>query len=40
MNDVMKLLTITTVICAWIAYADHPTAQNLRRAVIETMELG
>jgi hypothetical protein len=30
-------LGVTTT--AWIAFADHPTAHNLRTAVIDTLDL-
>jgi len=25
--------------CAWVRYAEHPTARNLRAAIIDTLDL-
>jgi hypothetical protein len=40
MNDLIKLLAVATAVCAWVVYAEHPTARNLRRAIVDTLELG
>jgi len=38
----MKLwhgLLVLIAVGAWINYAEHPTARNLKRALIDTLEL-
>lgn len=43
MNDLVKellwLAAVLTAAGAWIAYAEHPTARNLRVAIIDTLGL-
>jgi hypothetical protein len=31
--------SVIVVACVWIAFAEHPTARNLRTAVIDTLGL-
>ena len=38
----MKLwhaVLVMVAVGAWINYAEHPTAKNLKRAIIDTLEL-
>lgn len=38
-NQIMFALAVAVVAGAWVTFAEHPTARNLRRAVIDTLEL-
>jgi hypothetical protein len=38
-NQVIGAALVLIALAAWINYAEHPTARNLRRAVIDTLEL-
>jgi hypothetical protein len=40
MNQANLMLVIAVIVvgAAWISFAEHPTARNLRRAVIDTLE--
>ncbi len=33
------LLTVGIAAAAWLTYAEHPTARNLRAAIIDTLGL-
>jgi hypothetical protein len=39
-NDLLFVIAVAVTTAAWIAFAEHPTAKNLRRAIIDTLELG
>lgn len=36
---VLGVLGAFVAATAWVAYANHPTAKNLRRAIIDTVEI-
>jgi hypothetical protein len=36
-NQFLAVLAALAAVAAWVGYAEHPTAQNLRRAVIATL---
>jgi hypothetical protein len=38
-KGVWVLAGLLVASAAWIAYAEHPTAQNLRTAIIDTLNL-
>jgi hypothetical protein len=38
-QKVIWLLAVSLAACTWIAYAEHPTARNLRRAIGDTWPL-
>jgi hypothetical protein len=42
-NDLVKelllLAAFVSAAAAWVAYAEHPTARNLRVAIIDTLRL-
>jgi hypothetical protein len=38
-NQIIGLFTVGFAAAAWIRYAQHPTARNLRRAIINTLAL-
>ncbi len=37
-NQMAIVMTVITV-AAWINYAEHPTARNLKRAIMDTLAL-
>jgi hypothetical protein len=39
LRDARVILGAFLVAGCWIAFAEHPTAANLRQAVVETLEL-
>jgi hypothetical protein len=36
-NQLVVLATVALCACAWIAFAEHPDARNLRRAIGDTL---
>ena len=38
-NDLETAIMLALTAAAWIAFAEHPTARNLRAAIIDTLEL-
>jgi hypothetical protein len=36
-NQIGTLLAVAAAGVAWLAFAEHPTAKNFRRAVIDTL---
>jgi hypothetical protein len=38
-QKVMVVLMVALAASAWVAYAEHPNAQNLRRAIRDTWPL-
>jgi hypothetical protein len=38
-NQLLSLLALFGAAAAWVAYAEHPTARNLRRAVIASLSV-
>ncbi len=38
-NKLVFLLTVGIAAVAWLTYAEHPTARNLRAAIIDTLGL-
>jgi len=39
LNEIQALLLLALAAAAWIRYADHPTARNLRVAIADTLSL-
>jgi hypothetical protein len=39
LTELQMLLAVAVAGAAWIAFAEHPTAKNLRRAIIDSFEL-
>lgn len=39
-NQALYAIGVVIATAAWVAFAEHPTAKNLRRAIIDTLELG
>jgi hypothetical protein len=39
-SDLIVMIGIAVAAAAWIGFAEHPMARNLRRAIIDTLELG
>lgn len=37
--QVRGILVVALVCCAWIGWAEHPSARNLRRAIQESLWL-
>jgi hypothetical protein len=38
-EQIVFAATAVIAACAWVAFAEHPTARNLRTALIETLGL-
>ena len=36
-TEIMTLLTLAFILAGWVAFAEHPTARNLRRAIGRTL---
>jgi hypothetical protein len=39
LEDTRWVLALLLTVSAWAAFAEHPSARNLRRAVIDSLEL-
>jgi hypothetical protein len=39
LSQLRWLLTLLLALSAWVAFAEHPTARNLRVAIIESLGL-
>ena len=39
LNEIQVALAFATAALAWVAFAEHPTAKNLRRAIIDSLGL-
>jgi hypothetical protein len=39
-NQLLGALAVAIAATAWVGFAEHPTARNLRRAVVATLALG
>jgi hypothetical protein len=39
LKEVQALLLLALAAVAWVRYADHPTARNLRAAIADTLSL-
>lgn len=39
LSEVQALLLLALAAMAWVRYADHPTARNLRTAIADTLSL-
>jgi hypothetical protein len=37
-RQIWQAVLLLIAVGAWINYAEHPTARNLRRAIIDTLE--
>ena len=40
MNRIAFYIGVGLTAVAWITFADHPTAKNLRIAIIDTLDFG
>ena len=38
-KQILFWVGVIVTAAAWINYAEHPTARNLKRAIIDTLEL-
>ncbi len=39
-NKIYAYLGVAITAVAWVVFAEHPTARNLRRAIADTLEFG
>jgi len=37
-GNILAIIGAFVVAGAWVAFAEHPSARNLRRAVVDTLE--
>lgn len=39
LSEIETLLLLALAVAAWVRYAEHPTAHNLRTAIADTLSL-